>query len=266
MGSSKKLFHCAGCKTVMYCSRECQKGDWKEHKEICAIKKRENARWAAVEATPGGSGLPDGITMFELEARYQKWEWAHRSLVQGVITHGLDLITDPLNATRKILHIIMRPVDRSVHQDSARRYFEFVDAVVIDCQDALHFRDPWPHIVENLHQKQALSLRAGQGLCAALVITAEPMAERTLMAAGLSKQNLIGAGFKRPDPTWRTWLKHCMNTGDKYPGGLNGCLRHSPNGRLNAMTRLIRGLRPVSIGKKRRDKRNGLHSASLRGR
>jgi hypothetical protein len=26
---------CAGCHCVLYCSRECQKADWKMHKELC---------------------------------------------------------------------------------------------------------------------------------------------------------------------------------------------------------------------------------------
>jgi hypothetical protein len=26
---------CAACKDVSYCSKECQKFDWKEHKEVC---------------------------------------------------------------------------------------------------------------------------------------------------------------------------------------------------------------------------------------
>ena len=30
-----KLFTCARCKKVMYCSRECQKDDWKKHKSMC---------------------------------------------------------------------------------------------------------------------------------------------------------------------------------------------------------------------------------------
>ncbi|RPA72403.1 hypothetical protein BJ508DRAFT_381582 [Ascobolus immersus RN42] len=32
---SGKLLQCGGCKTVSYCSKECQKTDWKAHKSIC---------------------------------------------------------------------------------------------------------------------------------------------------------------------------------------------------------------------------------------
>jgi 3-phosphoinositide dependent protein kinase-1 len=31
------MFRCAGC-TIYYCSRECQRADWKIHKPICSYK------------------------------------------------------------------------------------------------------------------------------------------------------------------------------------------------------------------------------------
>lgn len=34
---SKSLKTCAKCKRVQYCSRECQKKDWKSHKRACAL-------------------------------------------------------------------------------------------------------------------------------------------------------------------------------------------------------------------------------------
>jgi splicing suppressor protein 51 len=32
------LKQCAKCKKTVYCSRECQKADWKAHKNICALQ------------------------------------------------------------------------------------------------------------------------------------------------------------------------------------------------------------------------------------
>ena len=36
--SSEKLKLCSGCKRVAYCSKECQKKNWKNHKHLCKFK------------------------------------------------------------------------------------------------------------------------------------------------------------------------------------------------------------------------------------
>lgn len=46
------LKRCAKCQTTTYCSRECQKGDWKSHKRICASN--ASAR-SEPSSTPGPS-------------------------------------------------------------------------------------------------------------------------------------------------------------------------------------------------------------------
>src|SRR5947199_9273528 len=32
------LKYCAKCRNTLYCSRECQKADWKQHKQVCGGK------------------------------------------------------------------------------------------------------------------------------------------------------------------------------------------------------------------------------------
>ena len=47
----KTLKQCAKCGSARYCSRECQKTDWKEHKKVCS----SNAGSRAANAAPGAS-------------------------------------------------------------------------------------------------------------------------------------------------------------------------------------------------------------------
>ncbi|KAJ9645258.1 hypothetical protein H2199_003264 [Coniosporium tulheliwenetii] len=39
-GPDEKLKRCAKCQTTQYCSRECQKADWKTHKKVCCYEQQ----------------------------------------------------------------------------------------------------------------------------------------------------------------------------------------------------------------------------------
>ncbi|CAB9516219.1 expressed unknown protein [Seminavis robusta] len=40
MGANKVALHCVACKLHVYCSKECQRADWKTHKSLCAKTKQ----------------------------------------------------------------------------------------------------------------------------------------------------------------------------------------------------------------------------------
>ncbi|CAD7972877.1 unnamed protein product [Amoebophrya sp. A120] len=99
--ASVQLRACTGCKRVYYCSRECQKREWKSHKLDCKSKRREtrgpqettastNPASSTSAATPGedaleaanaGSGdegrRADGADE-EVDALEQFWRWFER--------------------------------------------------------------------------------------------------------------------------------------------------------------------------------------------
>ncbi|RSL99565.1 hypothetical protein CEP52_009682 [Fusarium oligoseptatum] len=61
-GSEVSLKHCAKCKQTHYCSRECQKADWKAHKKVCS-KQAGSAPAPGSASASGNGGLspPKGL-------------------------------------------------------------------------------------------------------------------------------------------------------------------------------------------------------------
>lgn len=58
------LKHCAQCSTTPYCSRECQKADWKVHKKLCGKQTSESGTGSTpgTESNPTSQpGLPKGL-------------------------------------------------------------------------------------------------------------------------------------------------------------------------------------------------------------
>ena len=58
--TSKALFKCVQCGLVSYCSKECQKHDWKEHKAFCKANAVKEKKEADLDCCPCG-GEPDDM-------------------------------------------------------------------------------------------------------------------------------------------------------------------------------------------------------------
>mmetsp|Transcript_11670 Transcript_11670/g.28751 ORF Transcript_11670/g.28751 Transcript_11670/m.28751 type:complete len:292 (-) Transcript_11670:309-1184(-) len=71
-GASEKYGRCGGCTIAVYCSRECQKNHWSEHKGVCQ-KFAAVLRLGAVPKIETGVGLcKDGVKNKELKTEENK--------------------------------------------------------------------------------------------------------------------------------------------------------------------------------------------------
>ncbi|KAJ7738737.1 hypothetical protein B0H16DRAFT_89558 [Mycena metata] len=81
----RKMKMCAKCNTVRYCSKDCQRADWREHKTYCQIP-----------------------PIMDIGA----WIDAHESLFRWALIEGLRLRSEPKNIDRYILTVEMTETTR----------------------------------------------------------------------------------------------------------------------------------------------------------
>ena len=59
---------CSACKAAWYCSRSCQRKDWKSHRQQCRAVQKENRTKSDVNLRAHGNRIPVSNAMSELQA------------------------------------------------------------------------------------------------------------------------------------------------------------------------------------------------------
>lgn len=123
----KPVFRCSQCQWTYYCSRECQRADWKRHKEACrdAFQSRKRVEQLKQEN-------PEEATMAE---DWINWRQAANSVDTEALYHALNLQRDP---SRGRTHIVFRQAVYTPNDSkSIRKKFQVVNCGVYRIEDVL---------------------------------------------------------------------------------------------------------------------------------
>ncbi|EPQ54266.1 hypothetical protein GLOTRDRAFT_78210 [Gloeophyllum trabeum ATCC 11539] len=188
----KRLQKCSRCKAMAYCSKECQKADWKSHKQACsnnnnlakALKEHADTPLGILESLI----LPDGISLYELDKRLEKWVKFHSNLMMWATVNALDLYSDISLSRKQVLYIKLEA--RRDHDGSPGKYFRATDAYPVDVEDAKTWPAPWPESLDQVRQLQDESESMNRGSCAAAMVECKQLAVQTVPFGSL--KNLKG--------------------------------------------------------------------------
>ncbi|KAF9460515.1 hypothetical protein BDZ94DRAFT_1265768 [Collybia nuda] len=107
--SEKKLFHCGGCKSAQYCSPECQKQAWKDHKVWCKHNRETNSTLASVIPSSGTSFV---YSVGKLNAAdsvnaLRKWCHNYRNMITWASHNALELNEHPEHSNSHVFVVLL---------------------------------------------------------------------------------------------------------------------------------------------------------------
>ncbi|RPD54790.1 hypothetical protein L226DRAFT_493710 [Lentinus tigrinus ALCF2SS1-7] len=192
-GNQKKLFACSGCRSQQYCSKECQKADWKKHKPMCQNNMMVESALKAHEGTLEGMmdrlTLVDGVSVYELDKRLEKWvQWHKQNLLVATIK-ALRLSEDASRARTHILCIKLEPRGQAEHQGAPGKYFRVEDAEVVEVEECMRRDRPWPESIAQVRQMDEDSGRNGRGYVAAAMIECPPLYVQTVPFGSITERS-----------------------------------------------------------------------------
>ncbi|KAI0788283.1 hypothetical protein C8Q74DRAFT_671698 [Fomes fomentarius] len=215
-GDQKQLFACSRCRSQAYCSKECQKADWKNHKTACENNGLLASRLKAHEATPAGLlerlMLVDGVSMYELDQRLERWVRFHNPTLMAATIQALRLPLDVSRARTHLLYVTLSPRGEAEHGGNAGKYFRVEDAVVIELDDAARRPSPWPESISQLSQMADEMERNGMGTVAAAMIECPPLAVQTVPFGSMTERALRKEMLH---DTWKTFFMAHVEQGVK---------------------------------------------------
>lgn len=153
--------------------------------------------------------LPDGISLYELDLRLEKWVRFHNPTLMAATLHALRLPLSMASVRTYVLHVILEP--RSDHGGSAGKYFRVKRAAPVEIALARSWKEPWPSSLDALREMQEDSERLKRGYVTAAMIECLPLAVQTIPFGSI--KNLGGMGVLS---NWEDILIRDVEKGKKF--------------------------------------------------
>ncbi len=164
------------------------------HKTICQNNGLLASRLKEHESTLSGlmdrMVLVDGISMYELDQRLEKWVRFHNSTLMAATIQALRLPAALARARTHLLYVALKPRGAAEHAGQPGKFFRVRDAHVVTVEDALRRPAPWPESVAQLRGMADEMERGGHGTVASATIECPPLAVQTVPFGSMTERAL----------------------------------------------------------------------------
>lgn len=187
-----------------------------KHKTICQNNGMLESLLKEHESTPMGLfdrlTLVDGMSMYELDQRLEKWVRWHNPTLMAATVQALRLPEDVTRAHTHLLYVKLEPRSQEEHQGAPGKYFRVVDAEVIEVEDGLRKGSPWPESIMQLRDMGADAERNGRGYVAAAMVECPPLAVQTVPFGSMTEHALRREVLH---DTWKQFFIRHIEEGQK---------------------------------------------------
>lgn len=183
------------------------------HKPYCQNNTTLTGMLKEYESTPRGLLdrllLPDGVSLYELDQRLEKWVQFHTTSLMAACLHAIRLPEDINNIRTHVMYVRLQA--REDHGNSAGKYFRVVDAYPVAVAEGMRRPSPWPESLLQLRALQDESERMGRGRTGATMIECTPLAVQTVPFG-----SVVGFDTKFVLPDWKETLTRDIEQGKRF--------------------------------------------------